>query len=103
VLATDIDGQSTLSAPSTLLVDGVPPAVRITRTGGGAAVSVLVTDAYSGVEKRAVSVSFGDGGNARGRARFAHRFSHAGVYRVTVRVRDKLGVQGIVSQWVSVR
>ncbi len=33
LLATDADGQATLSPPSTLLVDGVPPTVRIARAG----------------------------------------------------------------------
>jgi hypothetical protein len=103
VLATDINGQSTLSPPSTLLLDGVPPTVKITRAQGGFAVSVRISDAYSGIDARAVSVSFGDGTGARGHSRFSHRYLHAGVYRVIVRVRDKIGNQGAVRQWVSVR
>jgi hypothetical protein len=102
VLATDLDGAATLSSPSTLLVDGVPPTVRVARARGGRAVSVRVSDRYSGVEDRAVSVSFGDGQRARGRARYLHRYARAGVYRVTVRVRDRLGNRGTVRQWVSV-
>ena len=50
VLAVDRDGQSTLSAPSTLLLDSVPPAVRINRAGGGSTVRVRVSDAFSGVD-----------------------------------------------------
>jgi hypothetical protein len=103
VLATDGDGQSTLTAPSTLRVDGVPPTVRIVPTRGAAAVRVSVLDRFSGVATRSVSVSFGDGTLARGRTRVSHRYSRAGVYRVVVHVRDKLGNQGVVSQWVSVR
>jgi hypothetical protein len=103
VLATDINGQATLSAPSTLLLDGVPPSVKITRTQGGFAVSVRVTDAFSGVAARAVSVSFGDGTGAGGRSRFSHHYAHAGVYRMIVRVGDKIGNKGAVRQLVSVR
>ena len=103
LLATDIDGQATLSTPSTLLVDGVPPTVKITRARGGYGITVRVSDAYTGVDKQAVSVSFGDGHTAGGRVRFSHRYSHGGVYQVVVRVRDKLGNTGIVRRLVSVR
>jgi hypothetical protein len=103
VLATDIDGQATLSPPSILRVDGVPPRVQITPTAGGHAVSVRVSDPYSGVNTHAVSVSFGDGSRARGRTRFRHRYARAGVYQVVVGVRDKLGNQGVVRRLVSVR
>ena len=68
VLATDIDGQATLSAPSALLVDASPPTVTLRRALGGGGVSVRVSDAFSGLDKRAISVSFGDGKTARGRA-----------------------------------
>jgi PKD domain len=103
LLATDINGQATLSTTSTLLLDGVPPSVEITRAQGDHAVSVRVGDAYSGVDKQAVKVSFGDGHSAHGRARFSHRYGRPGVYRVVVQVRDKLGNEGTVRQWVSVR
>lgn len=103
LLAADIDGQATLSAPSTLRVDGQPPTVKIARAQGGYAVSVRVSDAYVGVVKRDVSVSFGDGHGARGRARFSHRYAHGGVYEVVVHVRDKLGNAGVVRRLVSVR
>jgi hypothetical protein len=103
VLATDRDGQSTLTAPSTLLIDGVPPTVRIATARGGAAVRVRVLDHYAGVAERYVSVSFGDGAVAHGRTGFSHDYRHAGAYHVIVHVRDKLGNQGTVSQWVSVR
>ena len=48
-------------------------------------------------------VSFGDGHSARGHRRFSHRYAHGGVYRVVVRVRDKLGEAAVVSRWVKVR
>ncbi len=103
LLATDIAGGSTLSAPSALRIDGVPPTVRITRSRGGHGVSVRISDAYSGVATRAVGVSFGDGARARARTRFSHRYARGGVYTVTVSVRDRLGISGVVRQLVSVR
>jgi hypothetical protein len=103
VLATDRDGASTLSAPSELLIDGTAPTVKITRSRGGTGVTVDVVDRYSGVDASAIRVSFGDGGSARGHARLSHRYAHAGIYRVLVRVRDKIGNSGIIREWVSVR
>jgi hypothetical protein len=103
VLATDGNGQATLTPPSALLIDALPPRVKITRALGGRGVSVRVTDRDSGVNTRRVSVAFGDGASARGRARFTHRYAHGGVYRVVVRASDKLGVQGVVRELVSVR
>jgi hypothetical protein len=62
-----------------------------------------VRDPYSGVVRRAVRVKFGDGTSGRGRARFVHRFSRAGTYRITALVRDRVGNRAVVRQWVSVR
>jgi hypothetical protein len=103
ILATDADGQSTLTAPSTLLIDGVPPTVTVVLARGGATVRVGVRDPYSGVAVKAISVSFGDGARAHGRTSFLHRYPHSGIYRVVVQVRDKLGNRGVVRQLVSVR
>jgi hypothetical protein len=103
ILATDADGQSTLTAPSTLLVDGVPPTVIVAHARGSAAVRVRVRDPYSGVAVKAITVSFGDGARAHGRTSFLHRYSHSGIYQVVVQVRDKLGNQGVIRQLVSVR
>jgi hypothetical protein len=102
LLATDIFGQSTLTPPSSLKIDGAPPRVRIVRVQGGHGVSVVVSDRLSGVNSRAVSVSFGDGTGARGRTRTRHRYAHAGVYVVVVHVADRLGVRGVVRRPVSV-
>ncbi|HTY96502.1 MAG TPA: hypothetical protein VMB91_05635 [Solirubrobacteraceae bacterium] len=101
VLAVDRDGQSTLSAPDTLLIAGVPPRVKIS-TRRGQSLSVLVSDPYDGVAKSSVSVSFGDGSTGHGRLRLRHRYPHAGVYLVTVRSRDRLGNGGTVRRWVRV-
>jgi hypothetical protein len=103
VLAADSNGQATLTAAAALLIDALPPRVKITRALGGSGVSVRVSDSDSGVDRRLVSVFFGDGASARGRVRFVHRYARAGVYRVTVRVGDRLGVRGTVRQLVSAR
>jgi hypothetical protein len=103
LLATDADGQSTLSAPSTLSIDGSPPSVKITHTQGGYAILVRVLDRYSGVDAQTVSVSFGDGRHASGHARFSHRYAHAGIYQVVVHVRSQAGNAGVVRELVSVR
>ncbi len=103
VLATDRDGQSTLSAPGELLVAATPPAVRIVRTQHGFAIRVRISDRYAGVDKRALSISFGDGSRAGGRTSATHRYAHAGTYRVIVHVRDRLGNQGTVREWVTVQ
>jgi hypothetical protein len=50
-----------------------------------------------------VSVSFGDGQQAGGRALLRHRYSRAGIYLIVARVRDKLGNQGVVRRLVSVQ
>jgi PKD domain-containing protein len=102
VLATDIDGQSTLTPPTALKLDGAPPRVTVMRAMAGRGVRVRVSDPDSGVAKRNVRVSFGDGATAQRRARISHRYARPGVYRVTVRVRDKAGNVGVVRQWVSV-
>ncbi len=101
LLATDIDGASTLSAPSHLDIDGGIPSVRISTARR--VVTVGVSDPYSGVAVSAISVSFGDGHSARGRKRFAHVYARPGIYRVTVHVRDRVGNSGVVRELVSVR
>ncbi len=103
VLAADAVGQATLTPVVALEIDGTPPTVKITRPSGGFGVTVRVSDPQSGVERGpATSVSFGDGSSARGRLRYAHRYAHAGVYRITVRSHDHLGNAGAVHRVVSV-
>jgi PKD domain len=103
LLATDIDNQSTLSAPSILSIAGGSPTVKITRAQDGYGVSVRVSDAYVGIDLHAVNVSFGDGHSAHARKRFRHRYARGGVYQVVVHVRDRLGNAGVVRKLVSVR
>jgi hypothetical protein len=100
VLAIDRNGQSTLSAPSELLIDGSPPSIALVRRGSS--LTVRVSDPDSGVSAASVSVSFGDGSSVHGRLRLAHRFARAGVYRVLVRARDRLGNAIARGMWVSV-
>jgi hypothetical protein len=102
VLATDANGQATLTPAAALRVAGSPPSVKLTRAHGGTTVVVSIT-AGPGVDTPAVSVSFGDGSHASRRTAFRHRYGHAGVYLVVVWVRDKLGNQGVVRRLVSVR
>ncbi len=103
VLATDVDAQSTLTAPITIDIDGEPPTVGITHADHDEAVVVRIKDAYSGVDAHAVSVSFGDGHHASGRARYTHRYAHPGVYEIVAHVRDLAGNAGTVRELVSVR
>lgn len=103
VLATDIDGQATLTPPVTIGIDGEPPSVSVIRVDGGSGVSVRISDPYSGVEAKAVSVSFGDGHDARGRTRFRHLYARGGVYQVVAKVRNRLGYHATVRELVSIR
>jgi hypothetical protein len=103
VLASDIDGQATLTAPSSLRVDGEPPTVKVVRSQGGHAVRVSIVDGDSGLLKRSVRVSFGDGRAAKGHARLVHRYASAGVYDVVVRASDRLGNRATVRQLVGIR
>jgi hypothetical protein len=103
LLATDADGESTLSPPAQLQIDTGIPTVKIVLSKSRGAVMVRISDAYSGVNVGAITVSFGDGRDARGKKAFIHKYAHAGVYRVTVHVRDRLGDAGVVRQLVSVR
>jgi hypothetical protein len=103
LLATDIDGQSSLSPPSTLKVDGTIPAVRLVRSDHGRGVAVRVSDRFSGVDAKAVTVSFGDGHGASGKTVLAHTYARAGVYLVTVHVRDNIGNAGVVRDLESVQ
>jgi hypothetical protein len=102
VLATDADGQSTLSARQTLRVDRSPPSVQIARALGGRGVRVRVRDPESGLVRGSVRISFGDGLGSRKHARAIHRYARAGIYRVVVFARDRVGNAGAVSRLVSV-
>jgi hypothetical protein len=101
LLATDSDGQSTLSPPAELQIDTGIPTVKVAHSSN--TVTVRISDPYSGLDASATSVSFGDGHSAHGKKVFKHTYAHAGVYRITVEVRDRLGDAGVVRELVSVR
>jgi hypothetical protein len=100
VLATDAFGESTLTAPAELLIDGTPPKVAVS---GGRSLRVHVSDCCSGVNVRAVRVSWGDGERSQGARTLHHRYRRTGTYLVIVSVRDKIGVSGTVRRWVDAR
>jgi hypothetical protein len=103
VLAIDRFGQATLTAPSKLRIAAQPPTVTVARTMGGLGVTVKVSDRFSGVDTSALRISFGDGTYANGRTRVSHRYTHPGIYTITVSVRDKSGNAGVVRKLVSAR
>jgi hypothetical protein len=101
VLATDVNGEATLTPAAIVRVDGRPPRAQL-RNGPGGAVTVRIRDGGSGVLARASRISFGDGHSARGHARFRHVYQHPGVYRVVLHVRDKVGNRSVIVKEVSV-
>jgi hypothetical protein len=101
VLATDIFGQSVLTAPVSLKVDGQSPAVTVHATGQS--VTIRVREPYSGVAASSVHVSFGDGRSGGGRALLHHRYAHPGTFRVVVRALSRLGSATVTRQSVHVR
>jgi hypothetical protein len=101
VLSTDAFGEQTLTPPTRLKIDGEIPTVTVTRSGSS--IVVRVRDRHSGVDASAVSVSFGDGQHASGKAVFHHRYGHGGLYHLTVHVRSNVGDAGVVNETVSVR
>ena len=101
VLATNVDGEATLTPAAQLKIDGRPPTLQLS-TGRGATVMVRVRDAASGVDVHRVIVSFGDGAAAHGRARLRHRYGHAGTYEIVAQVRDRVGNAAVIRRLVSV-
>lgn len=100
VLATDSLGQSTLTPATALLLADQPPRILVKRLARGRSVSVRIVDPV--LSRGSVSVGFGDGGSARARASFTHRYARAGTYLVTVRAADRFGQTALVRRWVSV-
>jgi hypothetical protein len=103
VLATDPNGDATLTPPASLKVDGNPPSIVVQRGRRGRSVTVRIRDSASGVDASATTISFGDGTHGRKRSVFHHRYARGGVYQIIADVRDKVGNSGAVRQWVSVR
>jgi hypothetical protein len=101
VLATDLNGEATLTPAALVRVDGTPPTAQV-RIARGGAVVVRVRDGGSGVAAAGTSVSFGDGRFGHGHARFRHVYARRGSYRIVVHARDKAGNRGVISRDVSV-
>jgi hypothetical protein len=103
VLATDIFGQSTLTLASTLKVDGGSAAAKVTRTHGGHAVRLRLSDANSGLVVKSIKVSFGDGQHASARKSVSHRYGRPGVYQLVVQATDKVGNKATIRKLVNIR
>jgi hypothetical protein len=103
VLATDADGQQTMSQAGKLKIDVNPPIVRVKAIDGGRGVRVTIRDAASGVKRSAIRVSFGDAGHAQKRETFTHLYGHAGLYTITALVSDRVGNKATVHLQVRIR
>jgi PKD domain len=93
VLAIDEAGQETGSQSGQVRVDRRGPRVRLARRGRRLIVRVVERRRRdgSGLRKRSVKVSFGDGGRAARKPTARHDYRRAGDYRVTVTARDRVG------------
>ncbi len=96
VLATDGAAQQTMSSEHSLKIDANPPTVKVSMIDRRRGVRVRIRDGASGVDARAIRVSFGDGQRSGKRATAAHEYRKAGPYTITVRVRDKVGNRATV-------
>jgi hypothetical protein len=90
VLATDDEGQETMSPSVTLKVQSTPPLVAVERLSGRD-VKVRVYGDDAGVKAAATRVEFGDGTTIRGRDSAIHAYSHAGRYTIAVQAIDRAG------------
>jgi hypothetical protein len=103
VMAADGSGQQTMSPARALKVDANPPTVSLAAIRHGRGVRVTIRDRASGVDARALRISFGDGTRAAGRAVASHEYRHPGAYPITVLVRDKVGNHATVRLRVRAR
>jgi hypothetical protein len=65
-------------------------------------VVLSVLDRYSGVNARAVTVSFGDGQRAGGRRSYRHRYARPGIYTIVIHAADRVGNGGVIRRPVKV-
>jgi hypothetical protein len=103
VLATDALGESVLSEPKTIKVDGAPPEAKLNLQPGRGRLTVKLADAGVGLAPGSAIVNFGDGEVKRHGADFAHVYVKAGTYRVSVKAKDRLGNRMHASYQVKVR
>jgi hypothetical protein len=90
VVATDRLGGDVISSPVKLRVDSQPPRLQAKVEKKSGLLVLGLKDAQSGLKKGATRISFGDGGHARGGARFHHRYERAGTYLVRVTASDRV-------------
>jgi PKD domain len=103
VLATDSANQRTMSVKAPLKIDVDPPIVRVELIDHRRGVQVRVSDDASGVDAQATRISFGDGAHSSEHARARHLYRHAGLYTITAKVRDNVGIGATVHIRVKVR
>ena len=90
VLATDSDGQETMTPVATLKVDANPPEVSVTKLGHGR-VRVRVFDRASGALAKDTFIAFGDGARVSDRLSVTHSYARAGRYVIVVQSRSRVG------------
>jgi hypothetical protein len=104
VTAADSLGQSSTSQTRRLLIDAAVPTVRLLIDGARKAGTPLAfhvqAAAISGI--RRVSVQYGDG-DASAAPDSTHVYAKPGHYAVTVKVRDRAGVDAVLHERVSAR
>lgn len=102
ILATDAAGQQTLSGETEVKVDATPPVAHV-RHGRGGAVTVTVSDAYSGAVAKDTRISFGDGRHVKGKLVARHIYARPGRYTIVVQMEDEVGNRGIAHLRVEIR
>lgn len=103
VLATDSANQRTMSVKAPLKIDVDPPIVKVQLIDHRRGVEVRVSDDASGVNAQATRISFGDGARSSEHARARHLYRHAGLYTITAKVRDNVGIGATAHIRVRVR
>lgn len=103
VIATDRLGGEVVSAAVKLRVDGQPPSLRTKVRRRRGEVVLRLKDAQSGLARRTVRVSFGDGTGSRREATIHHRYRRGGLYTIRVRARDRVGNRLVQKVKVEVR
>jgi hypothetical protein len=86
-----------------LKIDPTPPRVSVRRLGRDR-VRVSVYDRASGAHAGGTVITFGDGSRpARGRLTATHVYATPGLYLITVRCSNNVGVSALHHVWVEAR
>lgn len=105
IVATDAQGQQTVSNAGDYPIDRRAPRIELRRRG--MRVTVTVSDGKrhrtSRVDRGSVEVHWGDGHTGSGGRKLEHRFKHRGRYRIAVRASDKAGNARALHRTVVVR